>query len=376
MPSPQEICTVIAGGSEYKFWKEVEIVRDLNNWVSTATLVVAEISGSGAQGWASVRLPPGVPAQVALAGQLVISGFIGVRQVSYDGNNHAVRFTIQSKVADLVKATLDMPPGQFKNQTLQQLASAAAGKFGVSFALKSAVDGAEKVFERVSIHMGESPFQFINRLAQMRNVHIFDNEQGNLVGIRGGGGSAGELTEGVNILSAEMVWSTDTTVDKFAADADLHGNDAHWSDKARATGAEATNPNPSKPGMAQIIQRIIAPMPGDTKDAQMFANHAVDLNAAVDFYVNVTVRGWQRNGGNVWLKEVGNLITLNSPMLLPQNSAELGIQMVTCRQSDATGTTSTLNLVRPTRLGGGDRFSPDADAPSSPGDAKPKSEDT
>jgi prophage tail gpP-like protein len=370
MPSPLEVCSVQAAGIEYKWWKEVEVVRDLNNWISSATLVVAEI-GDLNKGWGALKLAPGVPAKVMLAGQLAETGAVAVRQVSYDADSHNVRIIIQSKVADLIKATLDMPPGQFKNQTLPQLANAAAGQYGIGLTLRGAIDGAQKVFERVSIHLGESPFQFITRLAQMRNVHITDDETGNLVGIRGGGSSAGELQEGRNILSAELIWSNDTAVDKFTGDADLPGNDDHWSDKARATAAQATSKS-SQPGFAKIIQRIIAPMPGDSKDVQMFVNHAINLNAATQFEANITVRGWLRGAGQIWLKEVGNLIDLYSPMLLPQQRATLGIQTVTCRQSDSAGTTTTLGLVLPDRLGNSDAFKSGGDgaAPQTPEPAK------
>jgi prophage tail gpP-like protein len=368
MPSPQEICKVVAAGSEYKWWKEVEVVRDLNNWISSATLVVAELGEFNS--WKTVRLPPGVPAKVYLAGQLVETGAVAVRQVSYDGDSHNVRLIIQSKVADLIKSTLDMPPGQFKNQTLKQLANGAAGQYGVGLSFKGAIDGIEKVFERVSIHLGESPFQFITRLATMRNVHITDDETGNLVGRRGGSGTIAELQEGRNILSAELIWSNDTAVDKFTGDADLPGNDDHWSDKARATAAQATSSN-TPAGFSKIIQRIIAPMPGDAKDVQMFVNHAMNLNAATQFEANITVRGWLRDGGKAWVNDVGSFVTLYSPMLLPQDTERLGIQTVTSRQSDSAGTTTTLGLVLPDRLGKDGAFKSGGDgAPSTPEPAK------
>jgi prophage tail gpP-like protein len=372
MPIPQELCVVQAAGIEYKWWKEVEVVRDLNNWISTATLVVAEIGDLTTGGWGAVKLAPGVPATVMLAGQLAETGAVAVRQVSYDGDSHNVRIIIQSKVADLIKSTLDMPPGQFKNQTLKQLGSAAAGQYGIGLTLKGAIDGAEKLFERVSIHLGESPFQFITRLAQMRNVHITDDATGNLVGTRGGGSTVAELQEGKNILAAELIWSNDTAVDKFTGDADLPANNDHWSDKARATSAQATSSN-TPAGFAKIIQRIIAPMPGDSKDVQMFVNHALNLNAATQFEAHITVRGWLRDSGKLWLNEVNNYIDLNSPMLMPQGMVTLGFQTVTCRQSDSTGTTTTLGLVLPDRLGAADKRIDDSGtgtAPQTPGDAK------
>jgi prophage tail gpP-like protein len=377
MVAPQELCIVQAAGTEYKYWKEVEVVRDMRQWVSTCTLVVAELSTQGS-GWASVRLPPGVPCQVMLAGSLVISGKVEVRQVAYDGNNHTVRFIISSKNADLVKSTLDLPPGQFKNQTLQQLASAAAGKFGIGFSLQGAVADAQKVFERVSVHMGESPFQFIMRLAQMRNIHTRDDENGNIVGQRGATDVVASLQEGRNILSAELIWSTNETVDKFTSDIDNHANDQHWGDKARAAAAQATRKGAPTGGIGQIVQRIIAPMQGDTKDAQLFANHAIDLNASKEFEANITVRGWT-NGARPWILDIGKLVNLTSPMLLPQNTAKLGIQAVTHRQNDQTGTTTTLNLCLPQRLGSADSLNEggaaDAGGPATTGDAMPYAPD-
>ena len=87
---------------------------------------------------------------------------------------------------------------------------------------------------------------------------------------------------------------------------------------------------------------MIVPMPGDAKDVQMFVNHAIDLNAATQFEANITVRGWLRDGGKAWVNDVGSFVTLYSPMLLPQDTARLGIQTVTSRQSDSAGTTTTL----------------------------------
>ena len=86
MPKPQEICVVQVGGTNYQYWKEVEVVRDLNEEVSQCSLVVAEI-GDLNKGWKSLRLKPGDPAKVTLAGQMAATGAVAVRQVVYDGQN-------------------------------------------------------------------------------------------------------------------------------------------------------------------------------------------------------------------------------------------------------------------------------------------------
>ena len=145
-----------------------------------------------------------------------------------------------------------MPPGQFKNQTLKQLANAAAGQYGVRPDAQGAIDGAEKLFERVSVHLGESHrFSLSCRLAQMRNVHITDDEIGNIVGMRGGGTTVAELQEGRNILSAELIWSNDTAVDKFTGDADLPAMTTIGATR-RARPPRKRRATSSQPGFAKI----------------------------------------------------------------------------------------------------------------------------
>jgi hypothetical protein len=69
-------------------------------------------------------------------------------------------------------------------------------------------------------------------------------------------------------------------------------------------------------------------------------------------------------------------------MLLPNQRATLGIQAVTARQNDQTGTTSTLTLVLQDRLGGRDHYdtsggdAADQGEPSSPEPAMPKEEES
>jgi prophage tail gpP-like protein len=368
MPKPDEICVVNAGGTLYRSWKEVEVERVYPKPVSECRLVVAEI-GDFKQGWKSLRLKPGDPASITLAGQLAVTGAVAVRQVGYDADNHAVRFVIQSKAADIANGTVDVPPGQFKNYNLSQLANAALAKYSVTFSLRGAVDGADKPFPRVSVNIGESPLQFIARLCSMRNVHIVDDANGNIVGTRGQDGVIAELQEGRNILSAEMIWRHDFAVDRIKTTGDTPGNDNTWGDDARANAAQATNPhfNRSRP------LEIVAPHPGDKKDMQMLANHEVDLNVATMFSANVTLRGWSRDNGSLWLNSVGELVSVYSPMLFPQETATLGIQGVTQRQGQG-GTTTTLSLVLPRALGGRDKLQ--TDGPSAAEPAQPQEEKT
>ena len=52
----------------------------------------------------------------------------------------------------------------------------------------------------------------------------------------------------------------------------------------------------------------------------------------------ITVPGWLMDDGSLWIRHVGEQVTIFSPMLFPHRSATLFIKGVTHRQSDGEGT--------------------------------------
>jgi len=338
MPAiPSELCEVIAGGTRYQFWKEVEVIRD-RSAVSEARLVVAEMSDM--KSWGSIQLAPGMKAQIKLAGQVAATGKVIARQVAYDGNNHAVRIVIQSWTAELVHGTLDMKPTQNKNQTLSQLANKVCTFYGpIKFILRGNPSGADKVFKRTSVHQGESPIEYITRHCYMRNIHLTDDENGNLVGTREAQQNVALLQEGRNILSADLLWRNDfreqgtSSMGNEVADDETGG-------KSTANKSTATDPNAD----TKRTSTHIAPMPSDKQDTQMHADHMSDLNTAQAVSCNITVRGWLNGQGKLWSTFVGQHISVYSPMLFPQKNVVLLIDSVTHKQSDGVGTVTTLGL--------------------------------
>jgi prophage tail gpP-like protein len=148
------------------------------------------------------------------------------------------------------------------------------------------------------------------------------------------------------------------------------GTDEHYSDDARANRARAENPYAKN----NNTQEHVAPQPGDVKDFKMHADHMADLNTAEALTVNITVRGWLKSDGSLWMNHVGESVSVYSPMLFPQKSAQLWIQTVTHRQSDGAGTTTTISLTLNRLLKGGGGI--EADGPGTSDDAKEQPPDS
>jgi prophage tail gpP-like protein len=334
MPKPQEIAVVVAAGQRYDTWESIEIERTYENVVSEMRLTAAEPSNLS-QGFAALKLKPKDPAQGYLAGRLAISGYVWLRHSSYDAETHAVQFGIASVVQRTTLSTVDAAPGQYLNSTLAQIAGAVFGKIGVGFSIVGSPPGANKPFERVSEHVGETRFQFIERLARFRNLQLIDDGHGNVLATRGPvGGVAATLQEGRNIKRAQLVLKISETADFIQFVGQNFSNDEHWGDASRDIAASAADPD----GNPQTPIKLIAEQPGDAADLQMRVNREVAANSAYYADGTITVQGWLLDDGSLWIEHVGALVTINSPMLVPTGSITLWIKGVIHRQNGESGT--------------------------------------
>jgi len=351
MLNPQEIATVTAQGQNYKFWESVEVHREFGRPVSMMTLSVAETAQVSAEAlsWTSLKLNVGDPIQGYLAGNLVLSGTVTVRQTAYDREGHGVQIVATGYGLAVVKSTVSASPGQYIGYNLQQIAQAVCQQVGCNFVLSGNLPGAEKVFPRVSEHPGEPMFQFIERLARMRDIHIRDDENGNLVGTRGtAGGSIATLVEGQNILSARVILTDQNAAKTLSTiGANIGGSSTGvWGDTCRDI--KVTAQNPTYNGRGQIT--VTAEQPCDVTDAVMRNQHEVAQNALTQVDCEVTVRGWLMDDGSLWIAHLGEPVTVYSPMAFPTDSMQLWLKGVRHRQENDTGTTTVLSLCLPNGL--------------------------
>jgi prophage tail gpP-like protein len=148
---------------------------------------------------------------------------------------------ISSIAQSINVSTVDASPGQYINQTLQQIGSAVFGKVGVNFTIDGSPAGADMPFPRVSEHVGESRFDFIERLCRMRNVHMIDDGTGGIVAFRGPRGTASTtLQEGRNILRARLLLKNNDHADDLRTVGMDSGNDS--ADANRSTTGTTTAP--------------------------------------------------------------------------------------------------------------------------------------
>lgn len=350
MPNPQEVATIIVGGQQYSSWKTVSVQRSYEHGGAVGEFDIIEI-GDPTQGVAQ-GITVASPCQIQLGGVQVLDGFVEMVQRAYTAGQHGVKIRVVSKTILTVKSSVRTSPGQFKNYTLTSLVNSIAGPLGVSFSYDAAgaPPNAEKPFERVSLNVGESMFNAIARLARMRNVFMTDDANGNLVGTRatGSGGSGVQLTEGVNIKSAIAVLSSRNVLEGYESQGQNFSTDQR--NGRPASGIAATGGASGEPG---TYKNTTMPMPGDSTDAAMHCQNVIAHDSATSEEITVVTQGWFADGGNLWIAMLGQPITINSPLLFPNDqSMSLYIRSVTHKQSDATGSETEIVCCNAFGLGG------------------------
>lgn len=347
MPNPTEICKVVAQGMNYDYWETVEVTHSCAEIVDHAMLTVSEPS-TGAASLAALKLKPGDSAQVYLAGTLIIDGHVYLRQAAYDANSHGVQIGIVSNVQGALVSTVSAAPGQYINSTLQQIASTVMGEIGVKFSIDGSPSGANEPFDRVSEHVGETRFEFINRLCRMRNLHLVDDGQNGLMAFRGSNAGGLVLAEGQNILKARLLLKNNESVSDIIGLANNHNQDAadaNRNPKAEVSGSSSVSNRPLK---------FVAEEPSSAQLLQHRVNHELDYIKYQEIDGDITTSGWFAPDGALWWTHLRDQITINSPMLIPNGSDTFMIKGVTHRQSTADGTTTEVLICDSAGLGSGD----------------------
>ena len=169
-----------AAGNAYEGWQKVRINRSLTAMAGTFDLELTwEFQGDVAAYDAFIDgLLTGSECTVDIGKDRLITGYLDDFIPSYDDETITINVTGRDKTADLVDCSVVQQSGQFKNQTLMQIAVIVSAPFGISVINETDAGAA---FQRVQVEQGETAGEFLTRLAQQRGVLLTTNGLGQLV---------------------------------------------------------------------------------------------------------------------------------------------------------------------------------------------------
>lgn len=332
-----EDCTLIVNNQQFSDWETVWVQHRWTDSFAYFKFTAAERTPLPAN-WTLLQFKPGDACTIQLAGQLALTGYIVERQTQYDANTHSVQLIGKSTTFWGYKSSVDTPTLSFDNKTFEQIAREVLAKYPGQVTVVGTLNALP--FDKCSAQIGESCWDFLERLARPRGIVLGSDYKGDYVLI----GQHTypiivELTEGVNIKACNCIISHDVFFENYEVRAQKAGNNQDF-------GPSANQLTCGVPGTASAYSKLITPAEQPVKTQGEVCDRAYNeakWHQGEIIQATVVVYGWTADGTNLW--QAGSDVFVNSPMAM-LNMA-LKIQTVTFTQDDRGGTLTTLDLVAP-----------------------------
>ena len=354
-----EIATLMVRSAVFSDWESIWLQYRWNDAFAYFRFIAAERPPPS--DWTLLQFKPGDPCTVTLAQQPALTGLITDRQASYDANRHQVQLIGKSNTHWGYKSSVDLPTGSFDGQNLEQIYQSTMGKYPGTPKVIGVVNPLP--FEKVSNEVGETNWDFNERLARVRGAVLGADNFGNylLIGQHSFPVTA-TLQEGVNIQACECHISRDDFYSLYDARGHTAGTDDKYGSQANEVKAVVPGHAPVESHLIIPIEQVLSNATAQAEAADRAYNEA-KWREGTEVIANIVVYGWTWNGVDLWA--CGQNVTVVSPMAML--NMVMKIRTVTFEQNNSAGTTSTLELVAPWVLNDGAELNPgNPGAPQAP----------
>ena len=198
-------CELLVDGKLYGGWKRIEVQRSIEQ---IAGGFVLELTSR----WPGVDTPQGLreglPCQVRLDGDTVITGYIDLYEVEVSDTTSTIRVEGRDKTGDLVDCSAAHKTGQWHGVSLEAIVRDICAPFQITVLLDAGVATGE-VFKSFALEECEKAFDAIDRACRLRAVLATSTATGALLLTQASETVTGlALAEGVNVLrmSATHTW--------------------------------------------------------------------------------------------------------------------------------------------------------------------------
>lgn len=171
----QDELTLTVGGRIYGGWDEISVTRSCERMPSNFAISLTERWPGEA---ANVVIRPMQECVVKMGDDTVLTGRIDRYLPQLDAKQHRVTIVGRSKSRNLVDCSAIFESFQISGQTVGQIATTLAGKYGINVATPT---GPGPVVPQLNLQFGETPWSVIERLSRFAKFLAYDDPDGNVL---------------------------------------------------------------------------------------------------------------------------------------------------------------------------------------------------
>lgn len=329
-------------GRAYAGWKSARVTRGIESISGGFELSVSDRWEAGTAPW---PIYEGDECTLSLAGQVVITGYVDKRSVSYGAGEHSLSVSGRDKAGALVDSSYEGPPWEWLSTPILTVAQRIAAQQDVGLSLAAGLSlGAAPA--KTSADPGDSCHAVIEKLCRKAGILAVSDGAGSVVLMRPGSTRAAtELVEGENILAATGDFDGSARFRRYVVLGQHQSTDQWFGESSAGVRSEA-----SDAGVSRAARVLVVRGEGNVtaESARRRAEWEATVRAARGDAVSITVQGWTMGNGALW--PVNALVRVRSPSIGVDGSLLISQTVFSVGED---GTKTVLTLRRP------DAFAPD-----------------
>ncbi|MFL1552504.1 phage baseplate assembly protein [Pseudomonas sp. D47] len=299
------------GRQRFEGWTSVSVTHSIESAASNFDLSLTDR-------WGVTQQPrpvrPGSVCALSLEGQPLINGYIDAARPGYDAQKRSLSVSGRAKTCDLVDCSLPMEGGQFKGQSLVQLAKTFCAPFGIEV-VNTVAEANNPVGSGWQLEPGETGFESLERAARFARCLLTCDPSGRLVITRASTDVLPiHLRHGEQILEASADYDHRDRFSEYIVKGDTTSGGDDW-DTQDGEAATQSSGRATDDGVSRYRPMVLIGEDNlDNSKAALRADWEMRRRRARSQVVEVTVQGWTMPGSHqLW--PINKQIRITDPWL-------------------------------------------------------------
>ena len=302
-PDDGELVLELDGG-KISGWQQIRITRGIERCPSDFEISLTEkYPGSAAE----VFVAAGQVCRVRIGGDLVLTGYVDRYGCMLSADSHTVVIKGRSACEDIVDSSVLWRNFVINSTNLTDVARKLCEPYGISV---SALAGNGPTIPQLTLNLGETPYQVIERVARYAAMLAYDDVQGNLVlATVGAEKMASGFKQGLNVLSASVEFGVDQRFSEYNGYIQSTDSlsDMHRSDSVEGN-LQATVVDPGMKALSRIDgaprRRVMAIISEQVDQQGLYVKRRATWEMARRFgrsqALRVEADSWRDTAGKLW----------------------------------------------------------------------------
>lgn len=289
-----DIIELEVGGIRHSGWKEADVQTGLDRFAGAFNLSLVD-KWPDEEGFELERLSveAGQSAAIYVGGELVMSGYIDKALPAINSDEYSIQIAGRSMAADLLDCSAVHEPATWLNQKLEDIVRDIIAPFRIDVIVQTDTGEA---FKKFAIQQGESVFDVIERMCQMRALLPVSAANGDIIIMRPSLGESVSIREGADFTSAEAQHDVSGRYSDYIVKGQSAGDDDH---NGRATN-QLTGRAIDPAVMRYRPLLIIAEEQGNSSTMAQRAEWEVKVRAAQSQSAIINYPDWRAPNGQLW----------------------------------------------------------------------------